>query len=315
LAQKILKSNSHFAEKFYLMPVDQLQLNFNPENLRLLNVIIGLIMFGVALDLKVDDFKRLVASPIPPLIGLIGQFILLPALSFLWTLVLRPPPSLALGMILIAACPGGNVSNFLTNLAKGNTALSVSLSAISTAVALVMTPFNLVFWGKLNANTAPILHRVNLDPLEVFYTVVIIFGIPLVAGMVLARHAPALANRLRRPLKIFSILFFILFILVAFAANWDNFLAYVPKVWFAVFVQNGLGLLGGYALSRLLRLPRRDARAVSIEVGIQNSALGLALIFDFFAGLGGMALVAAWWGIWHLVSGLTVALVWSRRPV
>jgi BASS family bile acid:Na+ symporter len=297
------------------MPLDQLQLNFNPASLKLLNAIIGLIMFGVALDLKVADFKRLAASPLPPLIGLIGQFVLLPALSFVWTLVLRPPPSIALGMMLIAACPGGNVSNFLTHLARGNTALSVSLSAISTATALVMTPLNLTFWGKVNAQTAPILHRVNLDPLEVFYAVVVILGIPLVTGMFIAHHAPALANRLRRPLKIFSIIFFMLFILVAVAMNWGNFLAYVPKIWFAVFIQNGLGLIGGYAISRMFRLPRRDARAISIEVGIQNSALGLALIFDFFAGLGGMALVAAWWGIWHLISGLTVALVWSKRSV
>ncbi len=297
------------------MPLDQLQLNFNPESLKLLNVIIGLIMFGVALDLKVDDFKRLAASPIPPLIGLAGQFILLPALSFLWTLILKPPPSIALGMILIAACPGGNVSNFLTHLAKGNTALSVSVTAISTAVALVMTPINLTFWGKLNAATAPTLHRINLDPLEVFYTVIIILGIPLAAGMLVAHHAPKLAGRLRRPLKIFSLVFLVSFIIVIFALNWDNFLTYVPQIWFAVFIQNGIGLWGGYALSRVFRLPRRDARAISIEVGIQNSALGLALIFGFFAGLGGMALVAAWWGVWHLVSGLTVALIWSKRPV
>jgi len=297
------------------MPLDQLQLNFNPESLKLLNLIIGLIMFGVALDLKVDDFKRLAAAPMPPLIGLVGQFILLPALSFLWTLVLKPPPSIALGMILIAACPGGNVSNFLTHLAKGNTALSVSVTAISTAVALVMTPLNLTFGGRLNADTAPILHRINLDPLEVFSTVVIILGIPLAAGMLVARYAPKLAGRLRRPLKIFSLVFLVSFIIVIFALNWDNFLTYVPKIWFAVFIQNGLGLWGGYAMSRVFRLPRRDARAISIEVGIQNSALGLALIFEFFAGLGGMALVAAWWGVWHLVSGLTVALIWSKRPV
>jgi BASS family bile acid:Na+ symporter len=296
------------------MPLDQLQLNFNPESLRLLNVIIGLIMFGVALDLKVDGFKRVAASPIPPVIGLTAQFILLPLLSFLWTLILRPQPSIALGMILVAACPGGNFSNFLTHLAGGNTALSVGMTAISTAVALVMTPFNLAFWGRMNAHTAPILQRVNLDPINVFYTVVIILGIPLVAGMLLAHHAPKVAARLRKPLKIFSIGFFIAFIAVVFALNWDNFLHHVSRVWLAVLVQNGLALLSGYGTSRLFRLPRRDARAISIEVGIQNSALGLALIFDFFAGLGGMALVAAWWGIWHLVSGLSLALVWSRRP-
>jgi BASS family bile acid:Na+ symporter len=297
------------------MTLDQLQLNFNPESLRLLNAILGLVMFGVALDLKLDDFKRIAASPVPPLIGLFAQFLLLPALSFLWTLILNPLPSIALGMMLIAACPGGNVSNFLTHLAGGNTALSVSMTAISTAVALVMTPFNLTFWGKLNANTSPILQHVNLDPLEVFYTVVIILGIPLFAGMMMAHHAPKIAARLRRPLKIFSIAFFVVFILIAFAMNWDNFLAYVPRIWYAVLIQNGLALSGGYAISRVFRLSRRDARAISIETGIQNSALGLALIFQFFAGLGGMALVAAWWGIWHLISGLSLAMVWSKRPV
>lgn len=297
------------------MPIDQLQLNFNPESLRLLNVIIGLIMFGVALDLKIDDFKRIAASPIPPLIGLAAQFVLLPALSFLWTLILKPQPSLALGMILIAACPGGNVSNFLTNLARGNTALSISITAISTAVALVMTPLNLAFWGHLNAATAPILQRVHLDPIDVFHTVVIILGIPLLAGMLCAHQAPKLAVRIRKPIKIFSIVVFISFIVIAFALNFDNFLNYVPQIWFAVFIQNGLALFGGYTISRLFRLPRRDARAVSIEVGIQNSALGLALIFEFFAGLGGMALIAAWWGVWHLISGLTVALIWSKRRV
>lgn len=297
------------------MPIDQLQLNFNPESLKLLNLIIGLIMFGVALDLKIEDFKRIAASPIPPLIGLAAQFFLLPALSFLWSLILKPQPSLALGMILIAACPGGNVSNFLTNLARGNTALSISITAISTAVALVMTPLNLTFWGHLNAATAPILHQVHLDPLDVFYTVVIILGIPLLAGMLCAHHAPKLAARLRKPIKTFSIVVFISFIVAAFALNFDNFLNYVPQIWFAVFIQNGLALFGGYATSRLFRLPKRDARAVSIEVGIQNSALGLALVFEFFAGLGGMALIAAWWGVWHLISGLTLALIWSKRPV
>jgi bile acid:Na+ symporter, BASS family len=140
-------------------------------------------------------------------------------------------------------------------------------------------------------------------------------GIPLVAGMLLAHHTPRVAARLRQPLKIFSIGFFIVFIAVIFGLNWDNFLHHISKVWFAVLVQNGLALLSGYGTSRLFRLPRRDARAISIEVGIQNSALGLALIFDFFAGLGGMALVAAWWGIWHLLAGLSLAPVWSRRPV
>jgi len=295
--------------------IDQVQLNFNPQGLFIINVAIGLMMFGVALELKLEDFKRIAVAPKAPCIGLAAQFILLPAFTFLLTLILKPPPSIALGMMLVAACPGGNLSNIVTYLAKGNCAVSVSMTAVSTAAAIVMTPFNLAFWGSLNPDTALILKKVSLSPVDVFVNIFIILGIPLILGLFLARTFPFLVDKLRKPFKIFSLVFFIAIVAGALGANWRHFLNYVGLVFFGVLVHNALALNLGYWSGRLVGLSEPDRRAVSIEVGIQNSGLGLVLVFNFFGGLGGMAIITAWWGIWHIIAGLTAAYFFSRRPL
>jgi len=294
--------------------LDLVRLNFNPQSLWALNVVIGLVMFGVALDLKVSDFRAVLTSPKPVLIGMVGQFVLLPAFTFLLVLAIKPAPSIALGMMLVAACPGGNISNFLTHYAKGNTALSITMTAISTAVAVVMTPLNLSLWGGLHPEASKILTVVALDPLEMLLAVFLLLGLPMAAGMWTGHRFPRAAARAHKPVQALSLVIFGLFVIGALAANWRYFLDYVGFVVVAVFLHNGLALVTGYYVARFAGLPERDRRAVSIEVGIQNSALGLALIFNFFGGLGGMAIVTAWWGIWHIVSGVTVATLWSRRP-
>jgi BASS family bile acid:Na+ symporter len=296
-----------------MVAIDQVRLNFNPQGLFIINMAIGLMMFGVALDLKLEDFKRVIVSPKAPGIGLAAQFILLPAFTFLLTLLIKPHPSMALGMILVAACPGGNLSNIITYLARGNCAVSISMTAVSSAMAILMTPFNLALWGRLNPATAPILREVSLSPVDVFVTIFVILGIPLAAGLTAARLFPGLADRVRKPFKIFSLCFFILIVCGALAANWQYFLRYVGLVVLAVFLHNLLALNLGYWTAKAVRLDERDCRAVSIEVGIQNSALGLVLVFNFFGGLGGMAILVAWWGIWHIISGLTAAYIFSRR--
>ena len=293
--------------------IDAVRLNFNPQSLWALNVVIGLVMFGVALDLKPRDFRPVLLTPKPMLIGLLAQFVLLPAFTYLLVLAIRPAPSIALGMMLVAACPGGNVSNFLTHYARGNTALSVSMTAVSTAVAIVMTPLNLAFWASRYAPTAAILHAVALDPLDLLLAVALLLGVPMVAGMVIGHRFPAFVARVQRPVRAASLVIFGLFVVLALAANWRHFIDWVGVVAFVVFVHNGVALASGWGAARVAGLPERDRRAVAIEVGIQNSALGLILVFNFFGGLGGMAIVTAWWGVWHLVSGLTVASWWSRR--
>lgn len=295
--------------------IDQVRLNFNPQTLFSLNLVIGLMMLGVSLDLKVEDFKRIFRAPKAPGIGLIGQFALFPAFTYLLTLLLNPAPSMALGMILVAACPGGNVSNILTYLAKGNTAVSISMTAVSTAAAIFMTPLNLHVWGALNPHTGPILKQVSLSPLDVFTTIFLILGVPMILGMTISRVFPGLADKIRRPFRVISFLVFIAVVALALKANWTHFVNYVGLVVLGVFIHNALALSTGYWLGRAVGLGTRDVRAVSIEVGIQNSALGLILIFNFFDGLGGMAIVAAWWGVWHIISGLSVAAYWSRKPL
>jgi BASS family bile acid:Na+ symporter len=298
-----------------LAAIDQVRLNFNPQGLFIINAAIGLMMLGVALELKLDDFKRILVAPKAPVIGLIAQFVLLPAFTFLLTLIINPPASIALGMILVAACPGGNLSNIMTYLARGNCAISVSMTAVSTAAAIVMTPLNLALWGRLNPHTAAILRKVSLSPLDVFITVFVILGIPLCIGLLISRSFPALAATVRKPFKIFSLVFFIGIVAAALGINWQNFLNYVGLVFIGVLIHNALALNLGYWSGRLCGLPEPDNRAVSIEVGIQNSGLGLVLVFNFFDGLGGMAILVAWWGIWHIIAGLVAAFVFSRRPL
>ncbi len=295
--------------------IDQVRLNFNPTGIAIINGAIGLMMLGVALELKIDDFKRIIASPKAPMIGLLAQFLLLPAITFLLIMVIKPLPSIALGMMVVAACPGGNLSNIMTYLAKGNCAVSISMTAVSTVAAIVMTPLNISLWGGLNAGTAAILQQVSLNPMDVFITVFGILGVPLTVGMLLGHYMPALCEKIKKPFKIFSLIFLIVVVGGALAANWQNFLNYVGMVVFAVLIHNALALSIGYFSGKAARLPEGDCRAVSIEVGIQNSALALVLIFNFFDGLGGMAIVAGWWGTWHIVAGLIAAFIFTRRPI
>ena len=293
--------------------IDLVRLNFNPHSLLVLNVLLGLVMFGVSLELKASDLRAALATPRALAIGLLGHHLVFPALTYLLVLALHPRPSIALGMILVSSCPAGNISNFLTHYARGNTALSVSISTLSTLVAIVMTPVNVSFWGGMYAPAQPLLRSVAVNPVAMFGHVLLLLGLPLAAGIWVSRRYPGFTARAVKPFKLLSLAFFVLFVVAALAANWQQFLHYAGMVVGVVFVHNALALATGYALAFAARLPERDRRAVSIECGIQNSGLGLILIFDFFGGLGGMAVVTAWWGIWHIVAGLTVATVWSRR--
>ncbi|MCJ7452294.1 MAG: bile acid:sodium symporter family protein [Steroidobacteraceae bacterium] len=294
--------------------IDAVHLHFTPGSLIALDAILAFVLFGVALDMRFEDFKGIVSAPKGTLIGLAAHSILLPAVAFLLTMLLKPAPSIALGMILVASCPSGNISNFLVNYAHGNPALSVTIAAFSMLGSVLFTPFNLAFWGGLNPDTRPILQEVALSPWQVLGTIVVLLAIPTVLGMGVAHRYPRFAARARRAFRMLSLLFFSAFVLGALVANAEFFVEYVPRVAVFVFLLNALALAVGYYTAKLARLPEADRRAVSFEVGIQNAGFGLALVFNFFGGLGGMAIVAAWWGIWHLLAGTTLAAWWRRRP-
>jgi BASS family bile acid:Na+ symporter len=296
-----------------MAPIDQVQLSFNPQTLTVLNAVLGLVMFGVALELKVEDFRLALRTPKALALGLIGHHILFPAMTYGLVWILHPLPSIALGMILVSSCPAGHISNFLVHYSRGNTALSVSVSALSTAVALFMTPLNFAFWGNLHPLTRALMKQVAMSPWEMLQVIVLLLGVPLVLGMWVARRFPGFAQRVRKPMKWLSLLVLAGFIVGALAANFRYFLAYVQLVLLVVFIHNLLALVTGYGLSAALGLPERDRRAITFEMGIQNSGLGLILIFNFFNGLGGMAIVTAWWGIWHIIAGMTLATFWKGR--
>lgn len=295
--------------------LDEVLLNFSPTSLQILNAVLAIVMFSIAIDLKPSDFGRIAKSPKPLVTGLVSQFLVLPALTFLLILAVQPRPSIALGLILVAACPGGNISNFITHRAKGNAALSVSMTAFSTVAALALTPLNIALWGSLYAPTREILRQTSIDPVSVAITVGVMLVLPLCLGVALNTHRPDVTKRIRTPLQYLSMGIFVAFVVLALAANWGVFLEFAGAVAMLVLIHNALAFGGGYTAASVAGLSSFDRRAVTIETGIQNSGLGLILIFGFFSGLGGMAVVAAFWGIWHAISGIALAGWLSRRPI
>jgi BASS family bile acid:Na+ symporter len=295
-----------------LEALDQSSLNFNQDSLLLLNISLAIIMFGVALDLKVADFKYIAKKPKSFGLGIFSQFFFLPFLTLILVHIIQPPPSVALGMFLVAACPGGNVSNFMTYLAKGNTALSVSLTAFSTAFSIVLTPFNFGLWASFYQPTASLLKEISLSYFEVFQTVALILGIPLMMGMYINDRYPNWAKKATKILKPLSILIFAGFVIIAFIGNYGLFIQFIGLIFLWVLGHNFVALFSGFSLAKIFKLPLEDTKTLTIETGIQNSGLALVLIFTYFDGLGGMAIIAAWWGIWHIVSGMTIAFLWKN---
>lgn len=294
--------------------IDLVRLNFNPQAQLGLNVVLALVMFGIALDLKLSDFKAALRTPKALAIGLVSHHLLFPAFTFVLILLIRPLPSIGLGMLLVSSCPAGHISNFFTHRAGGNAALSVSISTLSTLGAIFMTPLNVAFWGSLDPQMNALLRSFSLDPLHMLIDVAMLLGIPLAAGLAVSHRFPVLAKKVHGPMRTFSLVVFVGFVLGALALNWGIFREYGRFVVALVLVHNALALAGGYGIARLAGLGERDRRAVSFETGIQNSGLGLVLVFNFFGGLGGMAIVTAWWGIWHIVAGLALSTFWMKRP-
>lgn len=293
--------------------IDSICINFDTNSLWLVNITLAIIMLGVALDISVNDFKNLFIKPKKVFIGILLQFILVPATTLLLVYLIQPQASLALGLMMVAACPGGNVSNFMTKLAKGNTALSVSLTAFATAMALFMTPINLAIWASLYKPTALILKEIDLNPIEVTKIVMLILGIPLIVGMYIRHISPFFASKLSKVLKPVSLLILIAFILVAFYNNLDIFNKYIHHAFYLVFILNSILYAVGFYTAKFAKMSYEDQKTLSIETGIQNSGLGLMLVFLFFDGLGGMALVVAFWGIWDIFSGLLLAYYWNIK--
>ena len=293
------------------MDIDAIRINFNSDQLFILNICLAFLMFGVALDIKLVDFKNIFKKPKAPFVGLFSQLILLPLLTLILIYVLNPPASLALGMILVASCPGGNVSNFAVHLSKANAALSVMLTSITTLFAIFFTPISFTFLSRFVLDSNEMQQSIYVEPMQMIQSIALLIFLPLVFGMLLNRHFRDLTERIKKPVRILSLIIFLSFVVVAIITNWENIKHYLYLVFYLVLIHNTLAFVLGYGVASLAKLSKADVRAISIETGIQNTGLGLILIFNFFGGLGGMALVAAFWGIWHLISGFFLAMLWS----
>ena len=284
-----------------------------------MNITLAAIMFGVAMEIKLENFRKIFLYPKSAILGIISQFLILPALTFALVIMLNPPPSIAMGMILIAACPGGNISNFISALAKANIALSVGLTAFATLTATFFTPVNFAFWGGMYVTYYHKAGHLNIpiqiDFLEMAKTVFILLGIPLIAGMWFAHKFPNFAEKNMKRIKITSLILYMTFIAGALVANMEHFTAVIIPIGIIVILLNVQTLSTGYIVGTVARVPISDRRTLSIETGIQNSGLALVLIFNIFNGNGGMAFMAAWWGIWQMVSGLLLAFILSRIKI
>ena len=297
------------------MHLDDVTLAIDPTAQAVLAVLLAFIMFSVALGLSLEDLRRVARRPAAVLGGLGLQVLVLPALTFVAAWLLAPTASIALGMMVVAACPGGSVSNLFTLTARGDTALSVSLTALSSVVAVVSTPLNIVVWASLDPRTAGLLREVGLDRAAFLVQTGLILAVPLAAGMLLAARAPGLARALHKPCHRVAFAALLLFAAGAVAVNRGHLASFGAVLMPVVIGHNALALLLGYAGARILRLPPAGRRSMTFEIGIQNAGLGLVILLGQLRGLGGAALVTAAWGAWHLLSGSLLAGLWARRPL
>lgn len=316
--------------KEHLQSLDTLNINLGSGEMVIVNFILAFVMFGVALSIRMSTFKSVFRKPKSVIFGLILQWFALPAFTCLLTILLNPfiTPMVALGMILVASCPGGNISNFLSSLSKGNVELSVSMTAISTLFASIITPFNFWFWGTHYSKYASLNNHIptlDIPFAEILSQIVLILGVPIVLGLLFSHKFPNLAKKIIKPTQVLSILFFIGMVVVSLSQvlsgleqRWEVYAAILCAL-VIVVIHNATALSTGFMGGKFAKLPVKDCRTLAIEIGIQNSGLALALLFNpaifspnIWGSNGGMVIVAALWGIWHIVSGLTIAYFFRR---
>ncbi len=275
-----------------------------------LSLVLAIMVFSVALELHVDDFKRVVQTPKSVIAGLIPQFILLPVGTWLATLWLDLPPNIEAAMILVASCPGGSLSNFVTHFGRGNTALSVSISAVASILALFLTPFNFSWMMATNPATSGWLKTLSIDASAIWLSLLFLLAVPMALGLAFSHRLPAVTQKIKKPLGNFALFALFAFIVLGLLRERQQLtLALLPTLGL-VIAHNAFGLFTGWITSKAMRVPEVDKRAIMIEGGMQNSGLALGIIAVQFNSDLGMVVIASLWGIWHIVSGLSCAFYW-----
>ena len=263
---------------------------------------LSLVMFFMGLSLGFEDFKRIFRAPQAILIGVVLQFLLMPALAWLIAQLLQLPAELAAGLIIVGCCAGGTASNVICYLAKGNVALSISMTLVSTLVGVLATP--LLCWLYMS-------RAVDVDRVSMLLSICKMVLFPVLLGVALNHFFRRSIDMVAPLLASLSIATIVLIIAIIVALNQDRLGSIGLLTLFAVVLHNSCGIAGGYACSRLLGMDRRDSRTIAIEVGMQNSGLGVALALKYFSPVA--ALPGAVFSIWHNLAGSALAAYWSAR--
>lgn len=297
--------------------LDSLRIVLDPIGQVGVSVALMLVMFSVALGLRVDDFRFLVERPLLFVGGLASQVLLLPLATYFLILIMQPAPSIALGMIVVACCPGGAVSNLLTYLSRGNLAVSVALTASSSMLAAILTPASILFWSNSYGPTATLLKSLDVSPYIFLVQTTLLLGVPLACGMIVAAKAPDVAQRIRKQATLLGAGTLIGAIIYGIAYFFPVLVAALPMLGGVVVIHNAVAFITGAAAGRVLSRRTATRRALVFELGIQNAGLALVILIGQLKGLGGAAAVAAVWGVWHLIAGGSIAVFFrfvdSRR--
>ena len=283
--------------------LDQLTIAMDPRAQVLLAAGIVVMMFAIALGLRPEHFAFLRKDPLHFWGGLAAQIIALPAMTVALAAILEPAPSIALGMIVVAACPGGNVSNFMTYAARGDTAYSVSLTAGSSVIAALWTPAAILLWSELYPPTADLLAAIAFDRTAFVIQTTLMLAAPLGLGMATAYFRPGVAEKIRKPFAIFGAVLIAVVIVYGTIDFWPILMAGWALIMTPVILHNAAAFALGIGAGRLLAASPAQRRSLTFEVGIQNAGLAIVLLIAQLQGLGGAAAIAAVWGVWHFVSG------------
>ena len=270
---------------------------------RLINPLLGVIMFGMGLTLKAEDFKVVFSRPKDVLVGCLAQFTVMPLLAFALTKIFRLEPALAIGVILVGCCPGGTASNVITYLAKGDLALSVGMTAVSTLLAPILTP--LLVWLLAGES-------VDVDVVGMLLSILWVVILPIALGLLVKRFWPRTTEQASAYLPALSTLAICVIVLIVIAANAHKLLDGGLVILLVVVLHSVCGLGAGYLIGTLLRLTPVKRRAISVEVGMQNSGLASSLATLHFAAYPLATIPGALFSVWHNISGAIVAKLYSR---
>jgi BASS family bile acid:Na+ symporter len=292
--------------------IDQVPFNFDPRIGLIVGIMVGFLVFAVALDVTWEQLRRILRSPRAPAIGLLAQFGILPAVAYGAGVYLTDIPSVALGLLLVTCCPGGALSNYLTGVARGDVATSISMTTVSTLFSVVLTPVLFAGWASMNPSTRALLQDIKMDPQQVVMTLLIMLIVPVTAGMLLRARRSDTADRIRVWMRRLAGIVFAVVVAMLILGNITSLALLARVALLPVLLTFVIAVVLGWGLARLAGLVAADRRAVAIEVAFQNVALAIGIAVAFFPSLTGVAAVALLWGVVHLVFGSGLALAWNR---